>query len=447
MATRASTVLFRRGRRVSALAVLALVCVISLGVRAAWLGQPCHSPCRSARERVLVFDETYYVNAARVIAGIHPPAGAPYAKAPLGDDPNAEHPQLGKLTIAGLIELLGDGPLAWRLPSLILGTLCLLGMYALVRAVGGTPGMAVGAAALMAADNLVLVHSRIATLDVYALAGMLWGVTAYLRGRPLLAGAVIAVAACAKMVAPYALLVLGLIELILWLATRAEMRRRIVRLVGCVVVFAVVLVGVLAVMDEIAPPYDNSTGKLVGGGPFGHLAHMFSYAARETSPHGPKGIASYPWEWLVDLKPITYLNVNPRRPVPGLYHVHPASHFVGMINPAILLAALVGLVLAGIAVTRAARGPRHPEARNAARDGLSGLAVAWSAGSWLPFAALSLLDSRTSYIYYMVIVMPGLYVAAAQAIARLRRHPRVVSAWLACLAIGAILLYPFTPLP
>ncbi len=427
--------------------MLVLVCLVSLGARAAWLGQPCHSPCRSARDHVLVFDETYYVNAARVIAGIHPPAGAPYASAPLGDDPNAEHPQLAKLSIAGLIELLGDGPLAWRLPSLILGTLCLLGMYALVRAADGSAWLAVGAAALMAADNLVLVHSRIATLDVYALAGMLWGVTAYLRGRPLVAGAVIGVGACAKMVAPYALLVLVLVELIAWLATRSDARRRVARLAACVAVFAVVLVGVLAVMDDVAPPYNNSTGKLVGAGPFGHLAHMFSYAARETSPHGPTGIASYPWAWLIDLKPITYLNVNPRRPVPGLYHVHPASHFVGVINPAILLPGLIGLVLAGLAVGRAARARARARGQAATPDRLSGLAVAWFLGSWLPFVALSLVDSRTSYIYYMVIVMPGLYLAAGQAIARLRRHPRVVSVWVAGVAIAAVLLYPFTPLP
>ncbi len=72
------------------------------------------------------------------------------------------------------------------------------------------------------------------------------------------------------------------------------------------------------------------------GGPFGHLAHMFSYAAQQTSPHGPRGIASYPWEWLVDLKPITYLNINPSSPAPGLQHVPPAVHFLGFISPPIL---------------------------------------------------------------------------------------------------------------
>jgi hypothetical protein len=71
----------------------------------------------------------------------------------------------------------------------------------------------------------------------------------------------------------------------------------------------------------------------------------------------------------------------------------------------------------------------------------------WFLGTWLPFVALSLLWSRTSYLYYMVIVMPGLYIAAA----RLALHPRMpgwlLGAWLGCVLAAAVLLYPFTALP
>ena len=123
------------------LALLAVLCVLSLAARAAWLGGAVPLAVPHARPiTLLIFDERYYVNAARVIAGIQPPAGAPYAGAPLGDDPNAEHPQLAKLIIAGAIELFGDGPFAWRLGSLVFGTLAILGMFALVRAAGGGAG-------------------------------------------------------------------------------------------------------------------------------------------------------------------------------------------------------------------------------------------------------------------------------------------------------------------
>src|SRR6201995_4133740 len=203
-----------RLRWATPIAALIAVSVISLAARVAFLGSPCHEPCTSASAHVLVFDESYYVNAARVIAGIAPPPGAHYRGTPAGDDPNAEHPQLAKVVIAGGIELLGDGPLAWRLPSILLGSLAILGMFALVRAAGGGPWVAVGAAALMAADNLLLVHSRIATLDIYAVTAMIWAAVLYLRGRPLLAGAVVGVGACAKEVTPYVLLALLVLELL-----------------------------------------------------------------------------------------------------------------------------------------------------------------------------------------------------------------------------------------
>src|SRR6476659_7976963 len=183
--------------------------LVSLLARLAWITEPCRSPCRSADDHVLVFDEDYYVNAARVIAGIRPPTGAPYANAPLGDDGNSEHPQLAKLLIAGGIELFGDGPLAWRLPSVLLGTVAMLGMFALVRAAGGGPWLGLGAAALRACHNLLLVHGRIATLDIYAVSAMIWGAARYVRGRPLAAGAVVGLGTSAKEVAPYVLFALA----------------------------------------------------------------------------------------------------------------------------------------------------------------------------------------------------------------------------------------------
>jgi predicted membrane-bound dolichyl-phosphate-mannose-protein mannosyltransferase len=427
-----------RLRWATPIAALVAVSVISLAARVAFLGSPCHEPCTSASAHVLVFDESYYVNAARVIAGVEPPPGAHYRDTPSGDDPNAEHPQLAKVVIAGAIELFGDGPLAWRLPSILLGSLAILGMFALVRSAGGGPWVAVGAAALMAADNLLLVHSRIATLDIYAVTAMIWAAVLYLRGRPLLAGAVIGVGACAKEVAPYVLLALLALELLRAYRDRSAVGPGLVRVAMCGAAAAAVFVGLLALLDVIAPPFDPLAGKLVGGGVFGHIRYLLHYGSHQTSPHGPQGIASYPWGWLVDIKPILYLNINPQRPVPGLFGVHPQAHFLGMINPAILLVGLPGLATA--AWSSARRG------RSGASD-VELLGLAWFAGTFVPFVLLSVIDSRTSYLYYMVIVMPGIYVAAAQFVARIRPRPLWIWAWAVTIAIAVIVMYPFTPLP
>ena len=168
--------------------LLAVLSVASFGLRIAFLNDPCMRPCTSAADHTLIFDEVYYVNAARVIAGIRPPAGQRYVGTPLGDDPNAEHPQGVKLIIAGLIELFGDGPFAWRIGSILMGTLALLGMFVLARAAGAGRWPALAAAALLASDNLLLVAGRIGTLDIYAVTAMVWGAALYLKRRPLLAG-------------------------------------------------------------------------------------------------------------------------------------------------------------------------------------------------------------------------------------------------------------------
>jgi predicted membrane-bound dolichyl-phosphate-mannose-protein mannosyltransferase len=433
--------------RLSPLVVLAAVAALSLGARAVLLDEPCRLPCRSANDHLLVFDEDYYVNAARVIAGIRPPHGSPYAGAPLGDDPNAEHPQLAKLVMAGSIELFGDGPLAWRLGSLVMGTAAVLGMFALARAAGADPWVALGAAALMALDNLQLVHARIATLDAYALAAMVWGGALYLRRRPVLAGVVIGVGACGKEVAPYAVVAFALLELFRWSIERGRdvAVAAAMRVVACAVATAGTFVGLLAVLDRIATPYADAAHQVITGGAFAHIGHILSYAAAETSPHGPSGIASYPWEWLGDYKPISYLTINPQEPAPGLYHVHPSVHFLGMISPPILLAGLVGAVMAAVAVAQARAAGRLRGAVAGSEIGIVGLA--WFLGTFVPFELLSAIYSRTSYLYYMVVVMPGLYLVAMHLVERFTPGRRLLAGSLIAVVVAAVIMYPFTPLP
>jgi hypothetical protein len=243
-------------------------------------------------------------------------------------------------------------------------------------------------------------------------------------------------------VAPYVLLVLVVLELLRWVPARTDGRRRVARLAACGAASAVTFIVLLYLLGAIAAPYSPQTGKLVPGGPFGEVAHILNYAAHQTSPHGPKGIASHPWAWLVDWKWITYLQINPGRPTAGLNQVEPAVHFIGVISPPILLLALPALLFAA----RGVLPPRTGRFRRSADEvGLVGLA--WFLGTYLPFVVLSLIESRTTYLYYMVIVMPGIYLAVADLIARIGARRPVVLFWMACVLAAAVVLYPFTPLP
>ena len=172
--------------------------------------------------------------------------------------------------------------------------------------------------------------------------------------------------------------------------------------------------------------------------PLAHLRHMLSFAGAQVSRHGPHGIASYPWQWFGDYKTIVYLNIVPGRPAPGLERIHPEAHFLGAISPPILLLALPGLALALWSL-------RPASAAGGERTGL--VALAWVLGTFLPFQLASMIGDRTSYLYYMVIVMPGVYIAVARFVAHPRAPRWLVGLWVVGVAAAVVLMYPFTPLP
>jgi hypothetical protein len=227
-----------------------------------------------------------------------------------------------------------------------------------------------------------------------------------------------------------------------------------------------IFVGLLGIMGLIARPYADAEGQLITGGPFDHLWHMITYGANLTSPHGPQGIASYPWQWLLDLKPITYLRINPSLPGQGLYAIHPVSAFFGMVSPPIMALAIPG-VLFGIYRLLSRRrvpavgadgptpvpdgggnGPPPLPTRSLGDVQLAILGPAWFIGTWLPFELQSAVDSRTSYLYYMVVVMPGIYVAVTYLISlgwrRRQTWLRVlIGLWGVSVLVAVVLMYPF----
>ena len=271
------------------------------------------------------------MNAARVIAGIHPPPGSPYANAPLGTDPNAEHPQLAKLIIAGSIELFGDGPFAWRIGSIVFGSLALLGCYALARAAGGGP--LVGArsecadgrrqpadrprtdrdARHLRARGDDLGGRRSICAGARSPAGLRRHRRVHEAGRSVRAdrarraGARCVSLAAGARPAP---------------ATSARWRALAALHGDC---SGRCSSAGLAILDQIAPPYDAATGHARSPAGRSRTSPTWSPTrAQQTSPHGPHGIASYPWQWLGRLSSRSCTSTSiPPQPAPGLTGIHP----------------------------------------------------------------------------------------------------------------------------
>jgi hypothetical protein len=261
----------------------------------------------------------------------------------------------------------------------------------------------------MAADNLMIGSGRMALLDVFALAPMVWGVALYLRGRVLPAAVLLAIADCMKEVAVYALLVLGLLELFRVLLRARDpglpatwaWRPALLRLAIVVLGSAALFIAGLWVMGLIATPYEappfgaprgDLQRLLITGGPFDHLSYIITFARRFTSAHGLAAGASYPWQWLLDRNPISYSSIYPTPP-PGAGAIRPVVSFRALISPPIIALAIPAL-------------------------------------------------------YYMVVVMPGIYLAVtylASLLWRLRRTwlRGLVALWALAVLAAAVVMFPF----
>jgi dolichyl-phosphate-mannose-protein mannosyltransferase len=119
-----------------------------------------------------VFDEVHYVPAARQM--LEPVMSQPML--------NTMHPPLAKQLMALSIRVFGDGPFAWRYPSVLFGSLSIVAIYLCGLALFGSIGPAVASALLAFFNQMIFVQSRIAMLDIYSLGLGLFGVAAFLHG-------------------------------------------------------------------------------------------------------------------------------------------------------------------------------------------------------------------------------------------------------------------------
>jgi len=410
--------------------VLSLILVLSLYARVLHLGQPCTTPCKANNVHTLIFDENYYVNAARVIDHIEPPAGAPYHGAPKGEDPNAEHPQLAKLAIAAGIEVFGDNARGWRIGSVLFGLIGMVALFAMVRAAGGGAWLAVGAVGVMSLDNLLLVHGRIATLDIYAVSMMLVAMALYLRGWWLGAGIALGVAGCMKEEALLLVVVVLLLEGLHWVQGRRALRRLALFLLSG----AVSLLGLLWLLDVLVPGYDPVNHVTYAGSPFTHLFHMYHYAQLlKAKPH-EVGITSTPWQWLLNEHAIDYAKVAVNSLANGhIVGSRATVYFRGVINPFIIFMAIPALFAAVAAAWRKG-------------DEVAAVGACWCLGTFVPFALESLLSGRISYIYYMVVVLPGVYLVTARLFSPKRMPLAATLGWVVALVYGFLHLYPLRTL-
>src|SRR5437899_9305794 len=118
------------------------------------------------------FDEVHYVPAARQML-------EPVMREPML---NPMHPPLGKQFIALSIHSFGDGPLGWRYPAVLFGSLAIVAVYLCGLALFAARGPAIAASLLAFFNQMLFVQSRIAMLDIFALTFGLFAIAAFIHG-------------------------------------------------------------------------------------------------------------------------------------------------------------------------------------------------------------------------------------------------------------------------
>ncbi len=175
-----------------------------------------------------VSDEVYYVDVARKylreLAGVEMDYWRDSGKVK-EDYWNFEHPPLAKYIIALSMVICGDEPLCWRVPSMAMGSLIPLVIYAGFVAAFRSPAASIAgglAAAAAASDGVLRAASSVAMLDVYQAFFTAVSIALALNGRYALASIAGGLAAASKMSGAAAVTAAGL----LWAASEYRLSRK-----------------------------------------------------------------------------------------------------------------------------------------------------------------------------------------------------------------------------
>ncbi|MHB8217809.1 MAG: phospholipid carrier-dependent glycosyltransferase [Candidatus Sulfotelmatobacter sp.] len=175
------------------------------------------------RQSYPVFDEYAYVSGARsLLSGTH--------------DLNPEHPPLAKFLIAGGMKVAGDNPTGWRLAGAICGSLTLVAVFLWTYLLLQNYTLALTAAGLTLFNNFLFVMSRVAMLDVFYFAFVMWGIVAFTaalletsvaKRRVLIvaAGATFGLGCACKWNAVVSLAAVALVAAVLYLRNSHDLRK------------------------------------------------------------------------------------------------------------------------------------------------------------------------------------------------------------------------------
>lgn len=304
------------------------------------------------RYRELIFDETWYVPAARKLLET-------------GEMLHQEHPPLGKLLIAGGMAIFGDNPFGWRVGAAIFGSLTLVAVFLWGIALFRNVPAALWVVAITLLDQVVYVQARVAMLDIFliafctlALALFTFSYSERRRaasfGYALAMGASLGLAAACKWSGFFLLFGIGSAYLLLqilrgWGATFGEPRKTDFYSANSWTRMPLRQALAALVAAPLAAYFATYVPQMVHAGSLGEFiaSHQRMYEIMSGNP-GTHPYSSVWWQWPLEL-----------RPVWQLFHIdgdvaswsadNPAQAIVALANPFVLA---IGEIAMGIVALR-----------------------------------------------------------------------------------------------
>lgn len=297
---------------------------------------------------------------------------------------NMEHPPLAKYIIGLSMLTLGDGPINWKIPGIIAGSITILLVYLIVAKLIKNEFIALFVYLFAFTDPIFKAMSSIAMLDIYAAFFITLSAWLAMRRNYFLSALAVGLATSCKLTGVFSAGALFLFMIIDYMADvprrgRARRRRRwrafrqvLREKAGKLILYSIVipfLVWLLLNLPLIVNlGFQKWFGDLTGG------LRWFI-----TSKTG----GSAPWGWFVN-QDVFALNLNP--------------DIFASVTPVIYLVALIALIF----VPHLARKIN----RNYLVPGL------WFSMTFLGFVFVYILGNRSLYSFYAVALSPMVYVLA-----------------------------------
>ena len=365
-------------------------------------------------------------------------------------DPEGQIQKTGRACYQAFMQDLRENgnPYAWRLPSAVMGTLAVLGTALATRRILASTAAGVLAGSLVALDGMMFTLSRLALLDIFA-AGFaclaLWSATYPSSKGRIGAGVLLGLAFCCKYTALFTGLPILLVAL--WCTHRAgRLSHRVLRGTAAAVAGLPLAVWLLSFLPWWVT-WIGGHGPAWAVGYFGEMvSDAFDWQATATIDNPS---TSQPWEWFLLDRPVWFFTSGTRS-IFGL-----PNPFVWWGGALASLGGLVWLRSAGRATPDGAPpddGPRRPQSPGTQDMGAPSSNIVRIPGTptqqamvvcaLLPALGYGgfLLLPRSSFLYYMAVIVPLLAIALAGFVWTFRRRPGPM-AWLA----GGLFLALFLP--